>query len=67
VVQKRHNRLWQSIKTLHRIHPAYDGKAGMRDQTMYFEVAYNNLIEGKVQAAIHSSLGNGTGATDISH
>lgn len=64
VVQKRHDRLWESVKTLHRIHPEYDGKAGSRDQTMYFEVAYKNLIDGKVQATIHSSLGNGTGTTD---
>jgi hypothetical protein len=31
---------------------------------MYFEVAYKNLIDGKVQAVINSSLGNGTGTTD---
>lgn len=64
VVQKRYDNLWKSVKSLHRIHPDYDGKAGDRDQTMYFEVAYKNLINGKVQATIHSSLGNGTGTTD---
>jgi len=64
VVQKRYDNHWKSVKTLHRIHPDYDGKAGERDQTMYFEVAYKNLIDGKVQAVINSSLGNGTGTTD---
>lgn len=64
VVQKRYDNHWKSIKSLHRIHPDYDGKAGSRDQTMYFEVAYKNLIDGKVQATINSSLGNGTGTTD---
>ncbi|MGE4541086.1 MAG: hypothetical protein AB7D35_07485 [Bacteroidales bacterium] len=64
VIQKRYDKVWKSVKTLHRIHPEYDGKAGSRDQTMYFEVAYKNLIDGKVQATIHSSLGNGTGTTD---
>jgi hypothetical protein len=64
VVQKRYENHWESIKSLHRIHPDYNGKAGDRDQTMYFEVNYNNLIEGKVQASIKSSLGNGTGITD---
>lgn len=64
VVQKRYDNLWKSVKSLHRIHPDYDGKAGDRDQTMYFEVAYKNLINGKVQATINSSLGNGTGTTD---
>ncbi len=64
VVQKRYDNHWKSVKSLHRIHPDYDGKAGDRDQTMYFEVAYTNMIDGKVQAIINSSLGNGTGTTD---
>jgi len=64
VVQKRYDNHWKSVKSLNRIHPDYDGKAGNRDQTMYFEVAYKNLIDGKVQAIINSSLGNGTGTTD---
>lgn len=64
VVQKRYDNHWKSVKSLHRIHPDYDGKAGDRDQTMYFEVAYKNLIDGKVQATINSSLGNGAGTTD---
>lgn len=64
VVQKRYDNLWRSVKTLHRVHPEYDGKAGDRNQTMYFELAYDKLIDGKVQAAILSSLGNGTGTTD---
>lgn len=64
VVQKRYDNHWKSVKSLHRIHPDYDGKAGDRDQTMYFEVVYKNLIDGKVQAIINSSLGNGTGTTD---
>jgi hypothetical protein len=64
VVQKRYDNQWKSVKSLHRIHPDYDGKAGDRDQTMYFDVAYKNLIDGNVQAIINSSLGNGTGTTD---
>ncbi len=64
VVQKRYDNHWKSVKSLNRIHPNYDGKAGDRNQTMYFEVAYKNLTDGKVQATINSSLGNGTGTTD---
>lgn len=64
VVQKRYNKQWKSVKSLHRIHPDYDGKAGDRDQTMYFEVAYSALAEGRVQASILSSIGSGTGSTD---
>lgn len=64
VVQKRYDNKWKSVKSLHRIHPDYDGKAGDRDQTMYFEVEYKNIIDGKVQAIIASTLGDGTGTTD---
>jgi hypothetical protein len=64
VVQKRYENHWKSVKSLHRIHPDYDGKAGDRDQTMYFDLVYKNLTDGKVQAVINSSLGNGTGTTD---
>jgi hypothetical protein len=65
VVQKRYENHWKSIKTLHRIHPDYDGKAGERDQTMYFEISYNTLQEQKVQSEIRASIGNGTGTSDI--
>lgn len=64
VVQKRYDNHWKSVKSLHRIHPDYDGKAGNRDQTMYFEVAYRKLADQTIQASINSSLGNGTGTTD---
>lgn len=64
VVQKRYDNHWKSVKSLHRIHPDYDGKAGDRDQTMYFDIAYKNMTDGKVQASINSSIGNGTGTSD---
>lgn len=64
VVQKRYENHWKSIKTLQRIHPDYDGKAGDRDQTMYFEVIYKTMKEPKVQSEILASIGNGTGTSD---
>jgi hypothetical protein len=65
VIQKRYDNLWKSVKSLHRIHPEYDGKAGERDQTMYFEVAYNCLVDSNnVKSSIISSLGNGSGLSD---
>lgn len=64
VVQKRYENQWKSVKTLHRIHPDYDGKAGDRDQTMYFEVIYKTLEEQKVRSEIQASIGNGTGTSD---
>lgn len=64
VVQKRYDNRWKSVKSLHRIHPGYDGRAGARDQTMYFELNYDKLVGDNVQATIKSSLGNGSGTTD---
>lgn len=64
VIQKRYEKHWKSVKSLHRIHPDYNGKAGNRDQTMYFEVVYQQLNAGKVQAVIQSSLGKGKGISD---
>ncbi len=64
VVQKRYHNQWKSVKSLHRVHPDYDGKAGNRDQTMYFEVAYKKLSDEKLSVTIFSSLGNGTGTSD---
>ena len=64
VIQKRYDNHWKSVKSLHRMHPDYDGKAGDRDQTMYFEALYKQLKDGKVQSVINSSIGNGTGISD---
>jgi hypothetical protein len=64
VTQKRYENQWKSIKSMHRTHPDYDGKAGSRDQTMYFEVDYKNLKENKVLSVISSSLGDGVGTAD---
>lgn len=63
VVQKRYEKTWKSIKNLHRLHPAYDGKAGERSQTMYFELAYE--VAGKtLETQLSSSLGSGSGTSD---
>lgn len=64
VIQKRYDNHWKSVKSLHRIHPGYDGKAGERDQTMYFDLSYRDGASGLVNAQILSSIGEGTGATD---
>ncbi len=60
VIQKRYNKEWKSVKSLHRIHPDYNGKAGQRDQTMYFGLNYHSIENGTVNGTIHSSLGDGT-------
>jgi len=63
VLQKRYNNLWKSVKTLHRMHPDYDGRAGDRDQTMYFELAFS-LSHDSIVSNLNSSLGEGKGFTD---
>jgi len=55
VIQKRYDKTWKSVKSLHRIHPDYNGKAGQRDQTMYFEVQYNSMQNDIVYADLLSS------------
>jgi hypothetical protein len=63
VMQKRYDNQWKSIKTLHRMNPDYDGKAGQRDQTMYFELHYRSKKD-SVLCNLISSLGKGSGYTD---
>jgi hypothetical protein len=63
VVQKRYDKEWKSVKSLHRLHPSYDGKAGERSQVMYFELGFR-LAEDKVVSDISSSLGDGKGFSD---
>lgn len=63
VAQRRYGNEWKSIKNMHRIHPSYDGKAGPREQTLFFAI---NFSEGENQiiTTINSSLGNGSGISD---
>ena len=48
---------------MHRIHPDYDGKAGNRDQTMFFGIDFQQNTQG-ISSAIQSSLGKGSGKSD---
>lgn len=63
VVQRRYGNSWKSIKNMHRIHPDYDGKAGEREQTMFFAIDFSENGE-QIVANINSSLGNGKGVSD---
>ncbi len=65
VEQRRFMGRWESIKSLRRRHPDYDGSAGPREQHMHFEVRYGAAdAAGAVPSTIRSSLGPGAGATD---
>ncbi len=63
VVQRRYGNTWKSIKNMHRIHPDYDGKAGPREQTMFFGIEFSKQGD-KIVSKINSSLGKGTGISD---
>jgi len=64
VTQRRYGNIWKSVKNMHRIHPDYDGKAGEREQTMFFEIEFFEK-DGEIISTINSSLGNGKGVSDF--
>lgn len=66
VTQRRYEGLWKSIKDLHRLHPGYDGVAGPRDQTMYFEIAFEKA-EKELVTSLKTSLGIGEGKSDFAY
>ena len=63
VIQRRYGNSWKSVKNLHRIHPDYDGRAGEREQTMFFGIDFAKKGS-EIVSTINSSLGKGTGRSD---
>lgn len=63
VVQQRDGARWRSVKTLQRRHPAYDGRAGARAQTLFFELDFHREGDSLV-SRVESSLGAGKGRGD---
>lgn len=63
VTQQRRDNEWRSVKDLHRLHPDYDGRAGDRDQTMYFQIAFEAAGD-SIRTLLSTSLGDGTGGSD---
>lgn len=51
----------EAIKEIHRRHPKYNGRAGSRDQTLYFSVRSSPAPGGGSVLVVESSEGNGTG------
>lgn len=65
VEQRRYPDHFESVKSLRRRHPDYDGSAGPREQTWFFRVDFAAPdAAGQVAATIRSTLGDGAGATD---
>lgn len=66
VEQRRFGDRWESVKSLRRRHPGYDGSAGPRAQTYFFGIELGAPSEGgKVPIRIASTLGDGTGEADV--
>lgn len=64
VVQRFREDGWESVKDIHRRHPDYDGRAGARDQTLYFRVRHEKTSAGSILLRAISSLGSGEGHAD---
>jgi hypothetical protein len=63
VEQRRFPDHWESVKTLRRRHPDYDGSAGPREQVMFFRIDFRKNEAG-VAVQVRSSIGDGDGSTD---
>jgi len=61
VLERRFNDRWEVIKEIHRRHPRYDGRAGPRDQTLYFVVRTSPAVDGGFDLAVEGTLGAGKG------
>ena len=61
VLERRFAGHWEAIKEIHRRHPNYDGRAGPRDQTLYFEVRMSPAPDGGSDLVVEGSLGRGSG------
>jgi hypothetical protein len=64
VEQRRYAGQWQSIKSLRRRHPAYDGSAGPREETWFFNLELQAEQQGQLPVVVVSSLGDGQGRMD---
>lgn len=63
VEQRRLGNHWESVKSLRRRHPDYDGSAGDRLQTWFFHLEFDGTGNA-VPVRVASSLGAGSGTTD---
>ena len=61
VLERRFADHWEAVKEIHRRHPKYDGRAGPRDQTVYFYVRMSPAPDGGYDLVVESSLGHGSG------
>jgi hypothetical protein len=61
VLERRFADHREAIKEIHRRHPRYDGRAGTRDQTLWFSVQMSAAADGGYDLVADGSEGSGTG------
>ncbi len=61
LLERRFADRWETIKEIHRRRPRYDGRAGPRDQTLYFAVRTSPASDGGLDLVVEGTLGTGKG------
>jgi hypothetical protein len=61
LLERRYADRWEVIKDIHRLNPHYDGRAGPRDETVYFSVRTSPAADGGLDLAVKGTLGAGKG------
>ena len=65
VEQRRMGDRWESVKSMRRRHPAYDGSAGERAQTYFFQIDWRATEPAApLRANVRTTLGDGEGTSD---
>ncbi len=64
VLERRFGDRRETIKEIHRRHPKYDGRAGPRDQTLWFSITSSPAADGGRDLVVDSTLGRGSGHED---
>ena len=64
VLERRYADRWEAVKEIHYRDPRYDGRAGPRDQTLYFAVRTTHAVDGGLDLTVEGTLGNGRGHAD---
>ncbi len=61
LLERRFPGHWETIKEIHHRNPRYDGRAGPRNQTLYFFVRTSPAADGGIDLVAEGTLGSGKG------
>ena len=60
-IERRFADRWEAVKEIHHRNPRYDGRAGPRDQTLYFVVRTSPAADSGLDLTVEGTLGAGKG------